>query len=137
MLPLSMLLSWGTSAAREQAAAALSRLVQGEPAARTEAIEAGAVAALLRIIRSDESDGEDGERGARLVGKLGGCKVEAASCLRCLIVGDLPLQAQLAHDGAIPAIAALLRHPRAKHAAAALLDAFDTCFGSLLSEARG
>ena len=68
----------------------------------------------------------------------GGGPVEASNCLRILLEGDAPLQAELVEEGILPLAAALLKHKASVEAATRLLgvfdECFDECFGDLIQQ---
>jgi hypothetical protein len=66
----------------------------------------------------------------------GGGPVEASNCLRILLEGDAPLQAELVEEGILPLAAALLKHKASAEAATRLLGVFDECFDGLIAAAK-
>ena len=134
MLPLVMLLSCrggGARSARAKAAAALTALIEGgekkeqKEKNRIAAVEAMALPAVERLVR-DISKSADAESH-----KQGRSGLEAAlRCLGALLAGDTLLRAIFVEEGGLSALWPLAA---IEPAAAAVLDAFDDCFGDLIA----
>ena len=143
VLPLVMLLSFGgTPTAKEQAAAALGNLALGNAPLRKAILGAQACPPLVEMLKgAPAADAAASDKGAKKLatpmGKTtGGGPVEASNCLRILLEGDAPLQAELVEEGILPLAAALLKHKASVEAATRLLGVFDECFDDLIAAAK-
>ena len=142
VLPLVMLLSFGgTPTAKEQAAAALGNLALGNAPLRKAIVGAQACPPLVEMLKGAPAADAASDKGAKKLatpmGKTtGGGPVEASNCLRILLEGDAPLQAELVEEGILPLAAALLKHKASAEAATRLLGVFDECFDDLIAAAK-
>ena len=121
----------GARSARAKAAAALTALIEGgekkeqKEKNRIAAVEAMALPAVERLVR-DISKSADAESH-----KQGRSGLEAAlRCLGALLAGDTLLRAIFVEEGGLSALWPLAA---IEPAAAAVLDAFDDCFGDLIA----
>lgn len=148
LLPLLTLISFGSPAAREQAAAALAKLISKHPANRAAAVQAQALLPLLDLLSSgsgakpppSKTGGKSGsakaDAKAAVKAAAAAGKPEAADCLAALVEGDEMLQAVLVAEGGLTAAAAMLDEDLTKPAAMRLLGALAPCFDDAVAAAK-
>jgi hypothetical protein len=146
LLPLLTLISFGSYAARSQAAAALAKLISNHPTNRAAAVQAQALLPLVDLLSSGS-----GAKPGKTSGKGGGAKAEAkaavkaaaaagkpeaADCLAALIQGDEVLQSMFVAEGGLTAAVAMLEEEITKPAANRLIGALAPCFADAVTAAK-